>query len=528
MHITLFFSLFRLAAFRRMHGVLAITALMLQGAAHAREPLDCLIEPNLLVEVSSSEVGVLERVSVDESDVVRKGQVIAALRTDVERSVLKLSRARASAAAEIELLRSDYEFNQRKQERVERLHNQRVVSAQNVDEVRTAQEVAQLRWQAAIEKQRTVQHEAERDALSLARRIVHSPIDGVVVRRHKAAGEYVEGDPIVQLVQLDPLRVRVVAPIAMFGTIKVGAQATVTPELPIAGPFMATVMGIDPVMDAATATFGVRLSLPNPEHRLPPGLKCTLVLQPEQEQLAATDESPAPKSTPGEVDASDPLPPSSSPSLQETVVPVPPGTSGEHLNDLEPELGSLPVGEPTVLAAAMNEPEATTERASDAGSRSDFCATLGPLERNTDSDRVAAELGKMELQFTRRFVANTAKRPSWMVLSRESFTHPGTTTKRLKRAGVTDYQWLRRGPWKTRFSFGQYRGVEHAKRRVAQMRKLGFDVERVPRGNGQGKSWFDFGLSEQDPMLVGVVRSLRKDYPALDLRSATCPSLASR
>ena len=99
------------------------------GQLQAAEPLDCLIEPHLLVDVSSSEIGVLATVEVNEADVVQKGDVIAALRTDVERAVLDLSLARANAASEIELLRSDYEFNVRKSDRVDKLHSQRVVSA---------------------------------------------------------------------------------------------------------------------------------------------------------------------------------------------------------------------------------------------------------------------------------------------------------------------------------------------------------------------------------------------------------------
>jgi multidrug efflux pump subunit AcrA (membrane-fusion protein) len=137
-----------------------------------------------------------------------------------------------------------------------------------------------------VEKQHTAQLEAARDQLALARRTVHSPINGVVVSRHKSAGEYVEGDPIVELAQLDPLRISVVVPITMFGQIQVGMQATVLPELPIAGSFVATVTSMDAMMDAATATLSVRLSLPNPDHRLPSGLRYTLVLHPMVEPIA--------------------------------------------------------------------------------------------------------------------------------------------------------------------------------------------------------------------------------------------------
>lgn len=40
------------------------------------------------------------------------------------------------------------------------------------------------------------------------------------------------------------------------------------------GASAATVTVVDRVIDAAIGTFGVRLSLPNPDYRLPAGLRC--------------------------------------------------------------------------------------------------------------------------------------------------------------------------------------------------------------------------------------------------------------
>jgi hypothetical protein len=36
---------------------------------------------------------------------------------------------------------------------------------------------------------------------------------------------------------------------------------------------------VDRVIDAASGTFGVRLTMPNPDGALPAGLKCTVVFQ---------------------------------------------------------------------------------------------------------------------------------------------------------------------------------------------------------------------------------------------------------
>ena len=74
--------------------------------------------------------------------------------------------------------------------------------------------------------------------------------------------------------RVDPLRVEVFLPAALHGEVRVGMAAAVTPELPGAQPVAAVVGVVDPVMDAASGTFGVRLALPHPDKGLPAGVRC--------------------------------------------------------------------------------------------------------------------------------------------------------------------------------------------------------------------------------------------------------------
>jgi hypothetical protein len=50
----------------------------------------------------------------------------------------------------------------------------------------------------------------------------------------------------------------------------------VKPDSAIGGTYAATVTVVDEVFDAASGTFGVRLKLPNPELRLPAGVRCRI------------------------------------------------------------------------------------------------------------------------------------------------------------------------------------------------------------------------------------------------------------
>ena len=103
-----------------------------------------------------------------------------------------------------------------------------------------------------------------------------APFSGVVVERLQSPGEFVENKPILRIAQLDPLRVEVILPVAMFGSITTGMRAEVVPELSKRRKYIGHVTIVDRVVDAASGTFGVRLELPNPGNHIPGGLRCKL------------------------------------------------------------------------------------------------------------------------------------------------------------------------------------------------------------------------------------------------------------
>ncbi len=89
-------------------------------------------------------------------------------------------------------------------------------------------------------------------------------------------GELAQQEKILKIAQIDPLNVEVIAPVEMFGSIKTGMRAKVRPEDPVGRAYRASVKVVDRVVDAASGTFGVRLELPNPRHRIPAGVKCNV------------------------------------------------------------------------------------------------------------------------------------------------------------------------------------------------------------------------------------------------------------
>jgi len=188
---------------------------------------DGLIEPYVVVDIGTPAQGIVDRVTVDRSSSVKKGQTLVVMESSVERAVLAKAKAMASFKSEIGLQKTHLKQAQEQ-------------SALANFELKKAQAIVNRCW-------------------------VKSPISGVVVERFVSPGEYVDGQPLLRVAQIDPLRVEVIVPAQMFGRIIPGLTATIVPELPEYGEQIATVTIVDKLIDAASSTFGVRLELPNAE-----------------------------------------------------------------------------------------------------------------------------------------------------------------------------------------------------------------------------------------------------------------------
>jgi len=235
---------------------------------------DCVIEPNKVAEVSSAVTGVIEGVTVKRGEMVKKGQVVVILESGVERATVELARVRSERDQAIKARHARLEFTRRLLQRNQGLFAQKLISEQVVDEAETDVLLAELELGEFIEERKIAVLELERAQEALEIRTIRSPFDGVVVDVLVASGESIENRPLLKIASINPLNVEIIAPVALFGKIKKGMKAIVTPEEPIGGKHTAKVVIVDRVLDAASGTFGIRLQLPNRKYKLPAGLRC--------------------------------------------------------------------------------------------------------------------------------------------------------------------------------------------------------------------------------------------------------------
>ena len=236
--------------------------------------MGCLIEPDRVADVGSQVVGLVERLNVERGESVAAGQPLLTLRADVERANAGAADTRSRIDADILATKASLDLAEQKVRRAEALVAQGFVSDQAVEQARGEVEVARQRLNQVRGQQRVWVEERNVANAQLALRTVRSPFAGVVVERYVNPGERVEDRPLLRVAVINPLRVELMVPTAHYGSLRPGDQVAIRPELPNTGALVATVRHVDRVLDAASNTFRVRLSLPNAGNKLPAGLRC--------------------------------------------------------------------------------------------------------------------------------------------------------------------------------------------------------------------------------------------------------------
>jgi RND family efflux transporter MFP subunit len=264
----------------RLTAILLVASLIAPGA-RAQGPdvsgSTCIIKPHVTIQLGSAVSGVLAATLVERGDAVKQGQVVAQIESSVEQATLALDRMRASNDSAIKVEQADMELNQREAERKQFLVDKKIANLNSLDELQTKVREGELKVRQAQMDQKLASLTADRSERALALKQIRSPVDGVVIERKLSAGEYIyEQTSIMTIAQTDPLNVELVLPLERYGSVRIGSVAIVHPVAPVGGAYEAKAEVVDPVIDAASDTFGVRLILRNPDRAIPAGIRCTV------------------------------------------------------------------------------------------------------------------------------------------------------------------------------------------------------------------------------------------------------------
>lgn len=214
------------------------------------------------VAVSADLPGLVERISFDSGDTVRRGEVLVELDTRQEQAQL------TAAEAQRDLARTHLA-------RMSGLREKGVTSQAELDAAQA--ELAQA--EARVGEIRA----------AIARKVIRAPFSGVLGLRQVDLGQYVSGgDPLVSLQALDPIRVVFSVPQQQVGRFRVGTPVTVRSEggdgpggeAAAVAPGLTRqgrVTAIDSEIDEATRNIRVQATFDNPQGMLLPGMFVSVV-----------------------------------------------------------------------------------------------------------------------------------------------------------------------------------------------------------------------------------------------------------
>ena len=211
-------------------------------------------------DVAAQVAGEITEVLVDEGDAIAEGAVV--MEIDPEKRNLELEAARAGVGE----ARAAVAEETRELKRMRVLADKKVAAETQLDQARTALDTARARLRAAKAQLGTAER-AVSDASVRAR------FAGFVARRFVSRGEFVsQGDPLFQLVSLDPIEVEFHLPEADSSRVRKGIPIEVTVAPYPDEVFEAIAHMVSPTIDPRTRTLRVKALIDNSDGRLRPGL----------------------------------------------------------------------------------------------------------------------------------------------------------------------------------------------------------------------------------------------------------------
>ncbi|HET8655812.1 MAG TPA: efflux RND transporter periplasmic adaptor subunit [Longimicrobiaceae bacterium] len=252
------------------------------------------LEPVNLVEVGSEVSGPIRRVLVDFNDPVRRGEVLAEL--DTERLRARLAEAEASLrgarATVAQALATEVEATGQAR-RATALAAAGALSRQELESAVAAAERAQAAVEAARAQATVARAELNAARTDLARAVIRSPVNGIVIERRVEPGQTVAAAfqiPVLFTIADDLSKMELHADVdeADVGRVRAGDPASFSVDAYPERRFPARVASLRhaPRVVQGVVTYGAVLGVDNRERLLRPGMTATVVIATDHRERA--------------------------------------------------------------------------------------------------------------------------------------------------------------------------------------------------------------------------------------------------
>lgn len=234
------------------------------------------LDPFWQADVAAKTEGRVEKVYVNEGDVVNAGTILAELEQG-EPAANLLSAKGSLMDAETNLEKAERELV-----RYESLYKTGAVSEQTVDNYRFSRNNARARLESA-------QGVWENMNSKLTGTTVIAPQNGIISKRYYQEGYYAKvGTPLFSVADISKLTAKINIPEGQIGQVAVGGSAVITTTSIPDETFNGIITRISPVADLPARTFSAEVTLDNSAGKLRGGVYANVVLTAEPKDNALT------------------------------------------------------------------------------------------------------------------------------------------------------------------------------------------------------------------------------------------------
>ncbi len=256
--------------------------------------VETFTEPYRRIEVPAAEMGVLSELLVEEGDEVTQMQLLARVDDSVLKISLQVAKAARDADGVMNSAATELTLRQQQLHSYLELHQRGNASPREVERAEQSHVQALTRVETVREELEIRGLEYERILAQLKMREIRSPMNGVVVKIEKEAGEFVSPtDPVVlQIVELQ--RLKAVFSVPMAVAERLTKQQTVWMWV---GRTSQRVPGVielvSPITDAESGTVRVKIRIDNRDQKIPSGVICRWDMRSTPPELKTAQSNPS-------------------------------------------------------------------------------------------------------------------------------------------------------------------------------------------------------------------------------------------
>ena len=242
------------------------------------------LEAVTTVQVGSQVSGSIDSLYADFNSIVKKGQVLARLEQSLFRAAIEQAQANLDRAqADHERVGVTLTDAETKLQRARQLAERQLIPANELADAEVAKATAEAQLRSSAASVTQARASLEQAQVNLAKTVIRSPIDGIVISRNVDVGQTVAASlsaPTLFVLAADLTQMQLNASIdeSDLGAINSGQSVRFTVDAYPGETFGGVVkqVRLNPVVTSNVVTYAAIVTAPNPELKLKPGMTATL------------------------------------------------------------------------------------------------------------------------------------------------------------------------------------------------------------------------------------------------------------